>query len=98
MSMKFEKTSLEHGDYRGYLYEALIKSIPLHKSRSPYRTQGDVWCRHCGVFVWESGLQMIHGRLRHKDCGRMVRLRPYPSHLGRLQRKKPKRHYHDKNK
>jgi hypothetical protein len=91
--MKTQLSSASHGDYQQSLYEAPSKSMPVHSSRSPYRTQGDARCQHCGVYVWESDLQMKHGVLYHKACGRKVRLRPFPCTLERLKRKNPKKHF-----
>jgi len=91
--MKTGLSPASHGDYRGFLYEALTKSKPVHSARSPYKTRGVAYCTHCGMFAWEDALQMKHGAWYHVRCGRKVRLRPFPSILERLQRKKPKRHY-----
>lgn len=69
------------------------QSMPLLSSRSPYRTQGDARCQHCGVFVWEKDLQMKHGVWYHKKCGYRVRLKPFPCTLERLKREHPKKHF-----
>lgn len=62
--------------------------MPNLNSHSPYRTQGDARCQHCGVFVWKEALQKKHGVWWHKICGRRVRLYPSPCTIERLKRKK----------
>lgn len=99
--MKYAVSCPLDGDSRQYLYEALINSMPVHKSRSPYGKRGIAYCANCGVWIWESALQMKHGVWRHKKCGTKVRLHPVPcktEKLERLKRKKPKRHYSQKTR
>lgn len=86
--MKTEVSSASHGDYQRYLYEATIKSMPninwfFCPNHGVMRCLNNRWrCPMCN--------HILH------QCTRKEALQLKHGQIpDRLQRKKPKRHYHE---